>query len=219
MSDVVRSGGRRRVANDGATATVPATARGRRTRDRLLGAARGVLEDRGYFGSSVAEITQRAGVALGALYRYFPSKEAMFQVVLRSLIHDMRTAASSAWGADYDPLSSLRAATRLYIEQYHRNGRLIAALVEMAAARPECAQLWWELRADIYRSMERYLRDAPALGDLDPKVTAITLGGMVEQLAYHSFVEAERYGRPTLAAEEAAETAAQIWYRTAYAGG
>jgi AcrR family transcriptional regulator len=60
----------------------PKNARRRRadggTRDRLIRAAREVLERGGYATASVIAIAERAGVSAGALYRHFPSKAELF---------------------------------------------------------------------------------------------------------------------------------------------
>ena len=70
------------------------------TRERLLHAARQVIEDAGYGAASVAAIAERAGVAAGTLYRHFASKEELFVEVFRSVCareeHAMRSAAAAA---------------------------------------------------------------------------------------------------------------------------
>jgi AcrR family transcriptional regulator len=53
------------------------------TRDRLLRAAREMIELGGYSAASVAAIAERAGVATGTLYRHFASKEELFVDVFR----------------------------------------------------------------------------------------------------------------------------------------
>jgi AcrR family transcriptional regulator len=44
------------------------------TRERLLHAARELIDEGGYGATSVLAIAERAGVATGTLYRHFPSK-------------------------------------------------------------------------------------------------------------------------------------------------
>ena len=67
------------------------------TRDRLLQAARELIEEDGYGGASVVAIAERAGVASGTLYRHFASKEELFVDLFRSVcdreVRAMRTAA------------------------------------------------------------------------------------------------------------------------------
>lgn len=50
--------------------------------DRLLRAAESVFSESGYEGSTVAAIAQRAGISAGNVYRYFGSKDALFQAVI-----------------------------------------------------------------------------------------------------------------------------------------
>jgi len=57
---------------------VPETARGHRTRAKLLEAAESVFGELGYDRASITAITQKAGVAQGTYYKYFPSKHAIF---------------------------------------------------------------------------------------------------------------------------------------------
>ena len=59
------------------------TVAGLATRERLLAAARELIEDGGYGSASVAAIAERAGVAAGTLYRHFASKEDLFVDVFR----------------------------------------------------------------------------------------------------------------------------------------
>ena len=69
------------------------------TRERLLTAARELIEEGGYGAASVLAIADRAGVAAGTLYRHFASKEDLFVEVFRSVCEReeraMRRAAAS----------------------------------------------------------------------------------------------------------------------------
>jgi AcrR family transcriptional regulator len=68
----------------------PVTARGRQTRQKLLDAAEEIFGSKGYENTSVAEITQRAGVAQGTFYIYFPDKKAAFTELVKELNHLVR---------------------------------------------------------------------------------------------------------------------------------
>ena len=74
-------------ASDG---KAPRTARGERTLRKILNAARDEIGQRGFSDSSIAGITQRAGVALGTFYTYFDSKEALFQALVKDMSGQVR---------------------------------------------------------------------------------------------------------------------------------
>jgi AcrR family transcriptional regulator len=69
------------------------------TRERLLRAARELIEEGGYSPASVVAIADRAGVAAGTLYRHFASKEELFVEVFRSVcdreVRAMQAAAEA----------------------------------------------------------------------------------------------------------------------------
>lgn len=57
-------------------------ARGERSRGILLGAAYPLFVNQGYAATSMRQIAESAGLALGSIYNHFPSKEAVFQAIL-----------------------------------------------------------------------------------------------------------------------------------------
>ncbi len=76
------------------------TVAGLATRERLLAAARELIEEGGYGSASVAAIAERAGVASGTVYRHFTSKAELFLEVFRAVCageeRAMRAAAVDA---------------------------------------------------------------------------------------------------------------------------
>ena len=61
---------------------VPTTARGRRTRDALVAAARVVFERDGYADSRLVDIAAEAGCSVGTFYTWFDGKDEVFAAVL-----------------------------------------------------------------------------------------------------------------------------------------
>jgi TetR/AcrR family transcriptional regulator, repressor of fatR-cypB operon len=52
-------------------------------REAILEAALELFVERGFFGTAVPEIAERAGVGAGTIYRYFESKEALVNAIYR----------------------------------------------------------------------------------------------------------------------------------------
>jgi AcrR family transcriptional regulator len=193
------------------------TKKGQLTRARILDAGREILAERGYFGATVAEIAARSGLALGSTYRYFDNKDEIFLELLEELVEALYTSTTGSWikGKERE---SLRESSRRYLATYYANRRLIGGLLEMSAAVPECAELWWKLREKTFGRKSLYLQRVNFDGALKPEYAAAALGTMVEQLAYHWYVESERRGAHVPSLDEAAETVSLIWYRAIYAG-
>jgi AcrR family transcriptional regulator len=90
--------------------------RGRTTRERLIATARELFGEHGYEGTSIGAVLEASGVARGALYHHFPSKEALFDAVLDRVVAEIAaTAAEAARGHD-DPVDRLRTASRTWLE-------------------------------------------------------------------------------------------------------
>ncbi len=102
------------------------------TRDRLLAAARALIEGGGYGAASVIAIADRAGVAAGTLYRHFPSKEDLFVEVFRSVCareeRAMRVAAARM-PPEASAAERLETVLESFAQRALRNPRLAWALI------------------------------------------------------------------------------------------
>ena len=74
----------------------------------LLGAAKEVFATSGV-SAPAKEITDRAGVGVGTLYRHFPRRADLIVAVLRHEIDECVTAAETLGGATRDPFGALSA--------------------------------------------------------------------------------------------------------------
>ncbi|HUA44700.1 MAG TPA: TetR/AcrR family transcriptional regulator [Solirubrobacteraceae bacterium] len=102
------------------------------TRERLLAAARELIEEGGYGAAPVVAIAERAGVAAGTLYRHFPSKADLFLDVFRSVCageeRAMR-AAADAVAPEAGAVARLEAVVGTFAERALQNQRLAWALL------------------------------------------------------------------------------------------
>jgi AcrR family transcriptional regulator len=104
---------------------VPQQDRGERRVAEVLEAAAQVIGERGYEGATMTEIAERAGASIGALYQYFPNKEAIAQELRRKLAEEMR----SHWA----PLAQEGAG--LGVEDLVE--RILGVLIDFMENRPE----------------------------------------------------------------------------------
>src|SRR5499427_1063101 len=71
------------------------TAQGAAARDRLYATAMGMISERGYEATTLREIAREAGVSVGLLYRYFPSKQAVIIAFYEELSADYARQAAN----------------------------------------------------------------------------------------------------------------------------
>jgi AcrR family transcriptional regulator len=102
------------------------------TRERLLVAARELIEEGGYGAASVLAIAERAGVAAGTLYRHFASKEELFVEVFRSVCEREERAmrlAGARLPASATAQERLQAVLATFAQRALQNPRLAWALI------------------------------------------------------------------------------------------
>lgn len=159
---------------------VPVTTKGQKTRQKLLDAAEELFGTRGYFETSVTDITQFADVAQGTFYKYFPSKLDIFQELIRKLSHDFRkeiqTQVATATSAKEAQIIGLRTFFR-WVRQ-HRN---LYSVVQQAVLVDEALYRWYYER--LAMGYVRGLQAAMEGGEfkkLDPETVAYSLMGIAQ---------------------------------------
>lgn len=102
--------------------------RGGSTRERLLNAAVELLEEGGYAAATVAAIAERGQVAVGALYRHFPSKAELFVEVYRTMAERQLADLYEVSSVPGTAVDRLEAAVREYTGNVLEQPRLAWAL-------------------------------------------------------------------------------------------
>jgi AcrR family transcriptional regulator len=151
------------------------------TRERLIDAARALLEEGGYAAASVQAIAERTGVAAGALYRHFPSKAELFVEVFRDAakrdLAAMGDAASSG-----GCIARLEAAVATHARRALRHRRLAWALVyEPVDPLVDAERLVY--RREYCRHMAALLRAAIAAGEIPDQNAELSAAALVGAIA------------------------------------
>ncbi len=167
---------------------------------RIVAAATDAFAEKG-LAADMKEIAERAGVAVGTLYRHFPGKAEMLTAILREAIA-VSLAGEEAAEQRVDPIDGLRA---LLLHEYTITGRYgwLQEAIASGQLPPACLE---ELRAErqkhdfagrFERLLRRGMQDGRLRPDLDPGVAAALLSGTVLPWVFKRF-----------AAERSAEAAA-----------
>lgn len=170
----------------------PVQERSQLTVEAILDAAIQVFERHGYAAGTTARIAERAGVAVGSLYQYFPNKDAILvAVALRHL--EQGEAALGGLLAEAGP------PERESVAQLTR--RLIEGMVALHAAHPALHRMLFEqvaLPAAVWGAVEalerraalalaELLRARPEVRAADPLLAA-TMAVQIVEAATHRLV-------------------------------
>jgi TetR/AcrR family transcriptional repressor of nem operon len=139
--------------------TVPRTANGRATRERILSAAAGLVYERGVARTSLDDVIERAGVSKSQLYLYFNDRSALLrEVVPHNLAlvlaaQESHLAALDSWRAIRAWLDAL---VELQVAVSGRGGCPVGSLVGQLAETDEAARI---ALADSFARWQQPLRD------------------------------------------------------------
>jgi AcrR family transcriptional regulator len=115
---------------DSGSIRLPKTARGRRTREKLLSAAEAEFGERGFHAVGIGDITRRAGVALGTFYVYFESKEEVYRDLVAYLSHRVRSWVGERVAGASDRLTAERMGLEAFLEFTRRHPGLYRIISE-----------------------------------------------------------------------------------------
>jgi AcrR family transcriptional regulator len=86
------------------------------TRNAITEAATGLFGRRGYAETTMDEIAAAAGVAKGAVYHHFPTKERLFEAVFEAATAGLAKSLISSVAAAADLLDAMAIATVAYFD-------------------------------------------------------------------------------------------------------
>jgi AcrR family transcriptional regulator len=126
---------------------MPRTARGEKTRRKILDAALAEFGEKGFSESSVVSITSRAKVALGTFYTYFDSKEALFAALVRDMSRRVKELVPPAVSDARDAMDAELRTQRAYLEFVAAHKEVYRIIDEAEFVDPEGFKAHYEAAA------------------------------------------------------------------------
>lgn len=164
----------------------PLQVRGHRTRARLLSAGAVVFTEKSLHGARVDDIVRVAESSHGTFYRYFPSKERLFEELvgevraeIATLFEDMPEVADSEEGR-----RDLRAWLDRFADLYERSGAIIRAWTEAELFGDGNERAGDDVLGTAMVALPARTR-IPERAGLDPSIATLALITMCERLNYY----------------------------------
>jgi AcrR family transcriptional regulator len=156
------------------------TARGERTRRKLLEAAETVFAELGYHDASIVKITEAAGVGQGTFYLYFASKKEIFDELVLDLNARVRHAMTEAAGAGTTRAERELLGFGAFFRFTAEHPALYRIVRQAEFVSPETLVIHYERLTDGYVAGLRSAMDAGEVAEGDPEVLAWSLMGIGE---------------------------------------
>lgn len=159
-------------------------------REEILDAARRVFAERGFKGTTIADIAEVAGIALGTIYLYFPSKDDVFRAMNERL-----TAIITDALAEGEHDGTLERAVRSRVDNvFHacdRNRDLVRLVVLNTDSDTAAEQRMRAAEEKRFKPLVGALAGAMESGNIrntDPVIMTRLLLGLVSIAVYQAFV-------------------------------
>lgn len=191
------------------------------TREEVLAQARSAFAERGFEGTTLADIGARLGVSAAALLRHAPTKQALFALAMESSPagEKLPTEFLASVPTDADPAQVLRRLARVFIPFIEQKmgeniARFLRARTEEEA---RTIRLPFDPRkktsppALVVGALEKYLRRAGAAGRVSlPSARAgalAFLGSMQSYVFFHRVLRIQ----PPISLDAYLDTVLEIW--------
>lgn len=162
------------------------------SRQRILKAAMKLFAARGYAGTPVRAIARSAGISVGLMYNYFPTKADVLGALFEESMQDVQASFASA-DAARTPSQRIERLVRSSFEILDANRdfwrlsygvRMQPAVVSGLGKR---LQAWMET---IQTTLARYLREA---GSKQPELDAALLFALIDGVSQHYVLDPRNY--------------------------
>lgn len=200
-------------------ATRELTAKGRQTRQAIEQAARKLFAERGFHGTTVADITSAAGKSPAVFYRYFTDKEDLLAALAKSFLHEVVTPSGAGVHLPDAPDDDafFTSVVTGYWNMFKQNIGIMIAVAQLAATQRRFAAVQNEFRRlgiDLVAASVRRAQEQGYGAELNPEHTAAAIALLFENFTI-VFVGPSNLGIK-ISDKDAIATLSTIWKRTLY---
>ncbi|MGO9120508.1 MAG: TetR/AcrR family transcriptional regulator [Desulfomonilaceae bacterium] len=99
-------------------------------RDRILQSALDEFSEKGFHATTIDSIAERAGMAKGTVYRYFKTKESLFNALKEDTISEFVELARQDLSREEDVLRIIESVIRMYLSFFEKNSAFFKVIVQ-----------------------------------------------------------------------------------------
>lgn len=195
------------------------TAKGRQTREAIEMAARKLFAERGFHGTTLADITSAAGKSSAVFYRYFDDKEDLLAELAESFLHDIVTPSGMSVPLPESPEDTDYFTTVVtgYWNLFKQNIGIMIAVAQLGATQPRFAKVQHEFRRfgmDMVADSVRHAAQQGYAQGLNAEHIAAAIALLFENFTV--VVVGNPGSELQISDEDAITTLSTIWKKTLY---
>jgi AcrR family transcriptional regulator len=198
------------------------TAKGRQTRQAIEQAARKLFAERGFHGTTLAEITSAAGKSSAVFYRYFADKEDLLAALAESFLHEVVAPSGLSLQLPESPDDNpfFTSVVTGYWNIFKQNIGIMIAVSQLAATQQRFAAVQNEFRLFGMNIVAASVRRAQEQGygtELNPQHTAAAIALLFENFTTVFVGPSGPAGLGLeISDEDAITTLSTVWKKTLY---
>lgn len=180
MNQVSHSNENNNLADEGVNrdSKTPKTARGAKTKSKILSAAAIEFGARGYHDCQIGDITRRASVGMGTFYIYFTTKEAIFRELVSYMGHLTRQHIAQNINGAKSRLDAEKRGLRAFIEFAREHKDLYRIVMESQFVAPDAYTQYYSVFQKAYANQLTAAQIKGEISEGDNQIRAWSLIGL-----------------------------------------
>lgn len=154
-------------------------------REAILQAAISLFAQRGFADAGISDIARAAGVSHGAVFLYFPSKDALYRAAVLEPLEEFADRSLAIMAGDGSALARVRRLVSEHVRDMAAERSYLQVIGEARAREERFGDLVTEIVAIIYRVVSRLaelVTEGIEAGELAPGVPDIIAASYVAYL-------------------------------------
>ena len=157
---------------------LPKTNRGQETLAKISKAAEDLFSKKGYYNTSITDITHKADVAPGTFYIYFKDKKSVFRFLVEELSHTLRREIANAVRDCKTRFDAEYVGFRTFFNFVKKHRGLYKIIWEAQFVDDKLFREYYSKVADGYIEGIKQAQAKGEVGDLDPEALVYCLNGI-----------------------------------------
>lgn len=153
-------------------------------KDRLFHAAMELFEERGYENTTVADITQKAGVSKGTFFTHFPSKDAIFSAIGKIFTEYMQDIVETGLMENHPARRILLDCINMADEWCEENKRMIMQVLSSGMHRTAMGSRASGNRLAMDEMLIKTLKHGQKKGEISASISAEDAASMMVGLYF-----------------------------------